>query len=90
MLIDAEPLTDFASKIFLSLGATSERAATVASHLVEANLKGHDSHVAACVSSAQRRLWTAPPPTGRIYTLSTHMALAGGPHCHPLFFPLNR
>ena len=44
MLIDAEPLTDFASKIFLSLGATSERAATVASHLVEANLKGHDSH----------------------------------------------
>ena len=44
MLIDAEPLTDFASKIFLSLGATSERATTVASHLVEANLKGHDSH----------------------------------------------
>ena len=44
MLIDAERLTIFASQIFRALGASADRADTVACHLVEANLKGHDSH----------------------------------------------
>jgi len=44
MLIDEASLTNFASRIFQSLGAPADKADTVASHLVEANLKGHDSH----------------------------------------------
>ena len=44
MLINAEPLSDFAGQIFMALGASRDRAETVARHLVEANLKGHDSH----------------------------------------------
>lgn len=43
-MIDKARLGSFVSRIFESLGATSERAETVAGHLVEANLKGHDSH----------------------------------------------
>ncbi len=39
-----DDLTAFAKTIFLSLGTSDERAAVVAEHLVEANLKGHDSH----------------------------------------------
>lgn len=39
-----EELTGFAQTIFLALGTSEERARTVAEHLVEANLKGHDSH----------------------------------------------
>ena len=44
MLIDAEVLRRFASEIFIALGASLGRAEMVAEHLVEANLKGHDSH----------------------------------------------
>lgn len=44
MLIDAERITLFAGQIFRALGASLERAEIVAEHLVEANLKGHDSH----------------------------------------------
>jgi len=44
MLIDTRSLADFAAQIFESLGASRDRAAIVAQHLVEANLKGHDSH----------------------------------------------
>ena len=44
MLIDAEQLSSFASRVFQSLGASEGRANTVASHLTEANMKGHDSH----------------------------------------------
>ncbi len=44
MLIQKEALTEFAREIFVSLGTTAERAQEVAAHLVEANLKGHDSH----------------------------------------------
>lgn len=44
MLIDAVNLTGFARRIFQSLGAPAEKADVVAGHLVEANLKGHDSH----------------------------------------------
>jgi len=44
MLITRERLAEFSSQIFVSLGAAEERAREVADHLVEANLKGHDSH----------------------------------------------
>lgn len=44
MIITAERLTEFSKKIFESLGTTEDKAWQVAHHLVEANLKGHDSH----------------------------------------------
>lgn len=44
MLFTKEQLTGYAKQIFVSLGTTDERAQQVADHLVEANLKGHDSH----------------------------------------------
>ncbi|MCP5179228.1 MAG: malate/lactate/ureidoglycolate dehydrogenase [Pseudomonadales bacterium] len=44
MLINADQLTSFATDVFLAAGAPDENARLVAEHLVEANLKGHDSH----------------------------------------------
>lgn len=44
MQFDRMALIEFASRIFESLGTSKERAFEVAVHLVEANLKGHDSH----------------------------------------------
>lgn len=44
MNIEPQRLRDFSTRIFESLGTTRERAAMVAGHLVDANLKGHDSH----------------------------------------------
>ena len=44
MLIAPDRLGTFASRIFQSLGAPEDKASVVAAHLVEANLKGHDSH----------------------------------------------
>jgi hydroxycarboxylate dehydrogenase B len=44
MLITDGQLREFAKRIFEQVGATEDRAWQVAEHLVEANLKGHDSH----------------------------------------------
>lgn len=44
MLIAANTLTQFVTVLFTSAGVTAENSAIVASHLVDANLKGHDSH----------------------------------------------
>ncbi|XOV84815.1 MAG: malate/lactate/ureidoglycolate dehydrogenase [bacterium] len=44
MQIHAAPLTQLVTEIFTTAGASSADAREVASHLVEANLKGHDSH----------------------------------------------
>jgi uncharacterized oxidoreductase len=44
MLIAADTLIEFVTALFSSAGATTENAAIVAHHLVDANLKGHDSH----------------------------------------------
>lgn len=38
------PLSNFAAAIFRAVGAPSDHARTVADHLVESNLAGHDSH----------------------------------------------
>ncbi|HEX4131504.1 MAG TPA: Ldh family oxidoreductase [Pirellulales bacterium] len=42
--IAAEPLTDFATELLTSGGLAADEAALVARSLVEANLRGHDSH----------------------------------------------
>jgi len=44
MLIDHQRLAAFVTEIFVAAGASRDAASTVADHLVEANLKGHDSH----------------------------------------------
>lgn len=44
MIFTREKLTGFSANVFERLGASPEKAAEVAGHLVEANLKGHDSH----------------------------------------------
>jgi uncharacterized oxidoreductase len=44
MLIDATALQTFVSEIFARAGASRADAYEVAEHLVQANLKGHDSH----------------------------------------------
>ncbi len=58
MLIGKDQLTEFSTRIFISLGATEARARETAAHLIEANLKGHDSHgvgmIPAYVGSARR------------------------------------
>ncbi len=42
--VDAAELTAYVTRVFESLGAPTADADAVASHLVDANLKGHDSH----------------------------------------------
>ncbi len=42
--LDADSLRTFAQQVFAAAGTPSEYAATVAEHLVNANLAGHDSH----------------------------------------------
>ena len=44
MIIDRDKLTEFATKIFESIDTPEDKARETAEHLVEANLKGHDSH----------------------------------------------
>ena len=44
MLINHEKLKGFAQAVFERLGAQPDKAFETADHLVEANLKGHDSH----------------------------------------------
>ncbi|HUB96352.1 MAG TPA: malate/lactate/ureidoglycolate dehydrogenase [Stellaceae bacterium] len=44
MIIAADPLTRFVRTIIEAAGSAEPEAQEVASHLVEANLKGHDSH----------------------------------------------
>lgn len=58
MLIDFNTLSSFATSIFEAAGATTEKAALVASHLVEANLKGHDSHGVGMIPSYVHNLKT--------------------------------
>jgi uncharacterized oxidoreductase len=43
-VISAEKLLEFASQLFVSGGATAAEAKVVAASLVDANLRGHDSH----------------------------------------------
>src|SRR3954452_21828242 len=44
MIIDHTKLRAFAHRIVAAGGSSPEEAASVADHLIEANLRGHDSH----------------------------------------------
>lgn len=53
-VIAAAELTGIARRIFAAAGSEDEEAAIVAHHLVEANLKGHDSHGVGMIPSYLR------------------------------------
>src|SRR5712691_7503925 len=44
LLVDAKALRDYVTRIFVGSGTPADEARIVGEHLVEANLKGHDSH----------------------------------------------
>ena len=54
MLINHARLTDIATGIMAAAGAPEDKAQLVAEHLVEANLKGHDSHGVGMIESYVR------------------------------------
>ncbi|MCZ6644021.1 MAG: malate/lactate/ureidoglycolate dehydrogenase [Gammaproteobacteria bacterium] len=56
MLITQEKLTNFVTRLFATANATEAVAAEVAEHLVEANLKGHDSHGVGMIPTYVRNL----------------------------------
>ena len=55
-VIDAGELNGIARRVFTSAGSAEEEAGIVADHLVEANLKGHDSHGVGMIPSYLRNL----------------------------------
>src|ERR1041385_1192227 len=55
-LIAADRLTGIARRVFAAAGSAEEEAGIVAHHLVEANLKGHDSHGVGMIPSYLRNL----------------------------------
>jgi hydroxycarboxylate dehydrogenase B len=56
MIIAADPLTRFVETIIANSGSDAPEAREVASHLVEANLKGHDSHGVGMIPTYLRNL----------------------------------
>ena len=70
MQISNEQLRKFAADIFEAQGVTQNNAATVANHLVDANLLGHDSHgvgmIPAYVHNLETGLLKAEAQAGRV------------------------
>lgn len=56
LLVRHQPLTEFVTEIFTAAGANNAEATHVAEHLVEANLKGHDSHGVGMVPAYVRNI----------------------------------
>ncbi|MCZ6855073.1 MAG: malate/lactate/ureidoglycolate dehydrogenase [Gammaproteobacteria bacterium] len=56
MLITQEKLTNFVTRLFVTADTTEAVATEVAEHLVEANLKGHDSHGVGMIPTYVRNL----------------------------------
>ena len=54
--VPADKLTALARRVFAAAGSAEDEAALVAEHLVEANLKGHDSHGVGMIPSYLRNL----------------------------------
>jgi uncharacterized oxidoreductase len=54
--IPADRLTETVHRVFVAAGSAEEEAAIVAGHLVEANLRGHDSHGIGLIANYLRNL----------------------------------
>src|SRR5690349_23970890 len=55
-VIAADKLTGIAERVFAAGGSSSEEADIIAGHLIEANLRGHDSHGVGMIPSYLRNL----------------------------------
>ena len=80
-LIDAERLTGTVRRVFAAAGSSEEEAALVADHLVEANLRGHDSHGIGLVANYLRNLGNGKAATnqgGRVVSDSGSMIVYDG------------
>jgi hydroxycarboxylate dehydrogenase B len=80
-LIEADRLTGIAHRVFAAAGSAEEEAAIVAGHLVEANLKGHDSHGVGMIPSYLRNLAAGKAATnqpGRVVSDSGSMIVYDG------------
>jgi hydroxycarboxylate dehydrogenase B len=55
-VVEATKLTDIVHRVFAAAGSADEEAKIVAGHLVEANLRGHDSHGIGLVANYLRNL----------------------------------
>jgi uncharacterized oxidoreductase len=76
MLIEQQELRDTAARIFKAGGSAQAEAAIIADHLVEANLRGHDSHGVGMIPRYIQNLHggsVKPNTKGRV--LSEHGAL---------------
>ncbi|MBV9967514.1 MAG: Ldh family oxidoreductase [Alphaproteobacteria bacterium] len=56
LLIDAAELNRIGRRVFAAAGSAEAEAEIIADHLVEANLKGHDSHGVGMIPSYLRNL----------------------------------
>src|SRR5436305_2102347 len=55
-IVEADKLIGIAHRVFAAGGSSEEEAGIIAGHLVEANLKGHDSHGVGMIPSYLRNL----------------------------------
>src|ERR1700676_2503101 len=80
-LIEATRLTGIAHRVFVAAGSAEAEAQIIADHLVEANLKGHDSHGVGMIPSYLRNLGAGKAlanQPGRIVTDSGSMLVYDG------------
>jgi hydroxycarboxylate dehydrogenase B len=80
-LIDSARLTGIAHRVFVAAGSAEAEAQIIADHLVEANLKGHDSHGVGMIPSYLRNLGggkAAANQPGRIVTDAGAMLVYDG------------
>src|SRR5262245_23395728 len=80
-LIEATRLTGIARRVFVAAGSSEDEAGVVAEHLVEANLKGHDSHGVGMIPSYLRNREAgkaAPNEPGRVVSDSGSMIVYDG------------
>jgi uncharacterized oxidoreductase len=81
LLIDAAELTAKTRRVFAAAGSAESEAEIIADHLVEANLKGHDSHGVGMIPSYLRNLdggKVKPNEPGRIVSDSGSMVVYDG------------
>jgi hydroxycarboxylate dehydrogenase B len=80
-LIEAARLTGMARRVFAAAGSVEEEAGLIADHLVEANLKGHDSHGVGMIPSYLRNLAggkAKPNEPGRVVSDAGSMIVYDG------------
>ena len=80
-VIAADRLTGIARRVFAAAGSAEEEAGIIAEHLVEANLKGHDSHGVGLIPNYLEHLangTVVPNRKGRIVSESGSMIVYDG------------